>query len=350
MTLLRRGFASALVLLCFFCAACSGKSPSPAGSSDAGSADAGSPPDAGASGRNDASSASSSGGADAGASAVTQTIATNAHCTAIPDFYWEIGDASGVLASGSVGSGVAQDTRMAIASASKLVFGAYVVERFRSDMSSIDLNAMRMQGGYTSLVYDACLLSTSVQACFDAASNSTYKAAEVGRFYYNGGHFQKYAIDLGLGADDSAALATHIKALVGPELGFTFGSRQLAGGITASASDYAAFLRKILAGTLAIHDHLGENATCTEPGACATADYSPAPAAWHYSYAHWVEDDPAGDGAFSSPGAFGFYPWIDATKTYYGILARHVITGQAYIESAECGALLRKAFVTGVAQ
>jgi len=29
-----------------------------------------------------------------------------------------------------------------------------------------------------------------------------------------------------------------------------------------------------------------------------------------------------GDGAFSSPGAFGFYPWIDRTKTNYGVLAR----------------------------
>ena len=35
----------------------------------------------------------------------------------------------------------------------------------------------------------------------------------------------------------------------------------------------------------------------------------------------------AGDGAFSSPGLFGFYPWIDAGKTYYGVLARYDPTG-----------------------
>ena len=37
-----------------------------------------------------------------------------------------------------------------------------------------------------------------------------------------------------------------------------------------------------------------------------------------------MEDDPAvhGDGAFSSPGAFGFYPWIDSSKSYYGIISR----------------------------
>ena len=90
---------------------------------------------------------------------------------------------------------------------------------------------------------------------------------------------------------------------------------------------------------------------CTLPSACPTAVYSPSPLAWHYSYAHWVEDEPTtGDGAFSSPGAFGFYPWIDATKTYYGILARAVVGGGAYLESAMCGRLLRKAFVTGTAQ
>jgi hypothetical protein len=63
-----------------------------------------------------------------------------------------------------------------------------------------------------------------------------------------------------------------------------------------------------------------------------------------------VEDDPAGDGAFSSPGAFGFYPWIDATKTYYGIVARHVVGAGSYLESAQCGAALRRAFITGTAQ
>src|SRR5262249_17977450 len=155
-----------------------------------------------------------------------------------------------------------------------------------------------------SLVYETCIGAKSVQACFDAAKNSTLTPGEVGKFHYDGGHFQKYAIDLGLGSDDNAALATHMKSLLGTELAFTFGSPQPAGGVTTTAADYAAFLRKILAGSLAIHDHLGESPTCTQPASCPTATYSPAPAAWHYSYGHWVEDDAAGDGAFSSPGAF----------------------------------------------
>ncbi len=280
---------------------------------------------------------------------MTQAIATDPACSGLTNYYWEIGDVSGPLASGAVGSGVSASTVMGIASASKLVFGAYVVERFKADLSRMDASAMRMLSGYTSLVYDSCVGTQTVLDCLDAGSNATLTDADVGHFFYNGGHFQKYAVDLGLGGDDDQALAADIKAQVGTELAFTYGSPQLAGGIRTSAADYAAFLRKILAGKLAIVDHLGESPVCTDPATCPSALYSPAaPNAWHYSYGHWVEDDPAtGDGAFSSPGAFGFYPWIDATRTYYGILARYSLATQAYVESAKCGAVLRKAFVSG---
>ena len=283
--------------------------------------------------------------------AVNQTIASNALCTALPNFYWEIGDKNGVLLSGKVGALYDASTKMDIASASKLVFGAYVVEKFDTNFGALDGNAMRMLSGYVSFEYTSCVTSTTVSDCFSQGDNAIFTAADVGMFDYGGGHFQKYAIDLGLGDDDNDALATEMKTMVGTDLAFTYSSPQLAAGINTSASDYGAFLRKILSGTLAIHDALGVNAVCTLPSSCPTAVYSPAPAAWHYSYAHWVEDDPTtGDGAFSSPGAFGFYPWIDATKTYYGILARYSLDPNAYIASAECGAVIRKAFVSGQSQ
>ena len=251
--------------------------------------DAGSPP-----GDSGGASAPDGAGPPLGArtAAVAQTIAKNALCTALPAFYWEIGDESGSLASGSVGSTFAASTQMSIASASKLVFGAYVVERFKADLTMLDASAMRMLSGYTSLTYDSCVGASTVSACLAAGNNATLTAADVGHFFYNGGHFQKYAVDLGLGADDNQALAADIKATIGNEFAFTYGSPQLAGGIRTSASDYAAFLRKILSGGLAMRDHLGEAPVCTEPSSCPSALYSPAPAAWHYSYAHWIEDDP----------------------------------------------------------
>ncbi len=57
-----------------------------------------------------------------------------------------------------------------------------------------------------------------------------------------------------------------------------------------------------------------------------------------------------GDGAFSSAGAFGFYPWIDSGKTYYGVVARQVFAQNAGYDSARCGRLIRKAWITGAVQ
>ncbi len=51
---------------------------------------------------------------------------------------------------------------------------------------------------------------------------------------------------------------------------------------------------------------------------------------------------------YSSGGEFGFYPWIDSTKSYYGIIAHHQASS-AY-STIECGRLIRAAFMTGVEQ
>lgn len=287
--------------------------------------------------------------------AAQATAQNNPLCTAIAPFYWEIGDANGPIASGSLGTTWTADTPMNIASASKLVFGAYVVQKYKDDIGAINHDAMTMRSGYVSLSYASCLLTNSVDACFMAGSNSTHTPGEDGVFHYDGGHFQYYADTpaLGLGPDGNVALATEMEDMLGHDLHFGYSSPQLAGGMRMTPGEYAVFLRKILSGGLAIHDHLGENAVCTLPSACPNeADYSPAaPEDWHYSYGHWVEDDPTnGDGTFSSPGAFGFYPWIDASKHYYGIVARYALGMTVYIDSVYCGVMIRKAFMTGKEQ
>jgi CubicO group peptidase (beta-lactamase class C family) len=130
----------------------------------------------------------------------------------------------------------------------------------------------------------------------------------------------------------------------------------LAGGIYASANDYTPILRAILGGQLGMLDALGMNPVCAWTGtADCNAAYSPIVSEhWHYSIAHWVEDDPtSGDGAFSSPGAFGFYPWIESNKRYYGVISRSAPAGtgvQNGLASALCGRELRKAWETGVQQ
>ena len=96
---------------------------------------------------------------------------------------------------------------------------------------------------------------------------------------------------------------------------------------------------------------LGTHRVCANPDA-AGCDAIASPISgtedWGYSLGHWVEDDPVvGDGAYSSPGAFGFYPWISGDKSLYGILAREDADSTAGFKSALCGRLIRQAWVTG---
>jgi CubicO group peptidase (beta-lactamase class C family) len=140
-------------------------------------------------------------------------------------------------------------------------------------------------------------------------------------------------------------LATEYQKILGNEIKLKFRMVQLAGGVEMSGENYAVFLQKILKGDLQIKKYLGEDALCTDIRKCPKqAVYSPIPVPWHYSYGHWVEDGDGGDGAFSCEGAFGFYPWIDKTKTYYGIISRHKEIRRSGYISAQCGQKIRRAF------
>jgi hypothetical protein len=108
----------------------------------------------------------------------------------------------------------------------------------------------------------------------------------------------------------------------------------------------------MLNGQYTMSAQLGTNKICASAACTAGQVLSPAPSneAWNYSLGHWVEDDPTvGDHAFSSAGALGFYPWIDATKTWYGVLARRAGSpaGNQGVVSLDCGRLIRQAWVTG---
>ena len=312
---------------------------------------------------------------------VNRVLAQEPLCLNLGAFYWEIGDKSGVLASGTGGTGtppVASDA-MAIASASKLIFGVYMMERHTGVLTPDEIKFLTFQSGYTN--FTSCGVLQSVDQCLAAAgrnggTNGDLVTATADHFFYNGGHMQQLASSIGLGSDRDAKLASDLKTVLGASLVFTYSEPQLAGGGRTSAPDYAVLLRHILDGTSPHAQALmGEHAVCTHPGAdCPTAIYSPVnqstvpvpPATtpndvtdekWHYSLGHWVEDDPTvGDGAFSSPGAFGFYPWIDAGKTTYGLLARVDLANAGSndaskisgVASVRCGRLIRRAWLTGL--
>lgn len=283
-------------------------------------------------------------------------------CTAIQPFYWEIGDSSTALATGSIGGNrFTATTQLDIASSSKWMFAAYLVQRSGGHPTDAEVKALTMRTGYVNVNYGACLRysplrqrTETVEECFHSGGNDTYTATDDGQFYYGNVHFQAYGVqDSSLATKNNATLQAELAGQLGQDFAFRYDQPLISAGIKTSASDYAVFLRKILGGTLTMHDLLGSYAVCTNPSTCTTAAYAPTPAneSWHYSLGHWVEDDPnVGDGAFSSAGAYGFYPWIDVSKRWYGVLARYSTSDSAYNDSMKCGRLLRKAWETGMAQ
>lgn len=285
----------------------------------------------------------------AAAQAAQVAADTDPECTSLGDFYWEIGDATQALASGQTGQKtIASSTAMSIASASKLLFGAYVLEILNgTSLTQDQQDKLRFISGYTEFANLGCTAATTVQECYAQAGGTEQPtAANVGKFYYSGAHDQKLAIDLGMGDYTAADMGAAYSQALGVA-GIEFSSPQPAGGGRTSAAVYANFLRRLIAGQLALSSRLGENAVCTQPSSCATAIQSPAAQwPWQYSYNHWVETyDGSTVDAYSSAGAFGFYPWVTPDRKYYGLLARVDLAAGAGGESAECGHQIRKAWL-----
>jgi hypothetical protein len=286
--------------------------------------------------------------------AVAATATANSHplCaeTTLGPFYWEIGDANGAKVSGQVGaSAPGAATRMSIASASKWVYSSYVVQRV--GVRAGDVPFLNFTSGYSLFLLPLCKPDDTVGSCL-ADGNDRQNPDTIGKFAYDSGHMQHHAANaMGLGPLDNAALTAEIAGRIGNGFDLDYTQPQLAGGLVGNAAGYAAFLRRILRGELAMRDALGRNAVCTNPATCADAVASPIPnnESWSYSLGHWVETDPAeGDGAFSSAGALGFYPWIDSSKTVYGIIARRADSERnAGYNSARCGRLIRRAWLSG---
>jgi hypothetical protein len=288
------------------------------------------------------------------AAATATAQSTNNDCAQIRPFYWEVGNRDARLASGSVSSPTStarykSTSAMAVASASKWIYAAYAVQRKGGSLSEIDRKFLSMRSGYISL--DDCEAGQTVDSCLAYHDNGVYTPSADGVFVYEGGHMQQHASLIGLGSMNSKSLAAAMKSVLGTDLKIAYTEPQIAGGVVTTPDSYARFLRKMLSGQLALGSLLGTSPACTNPTTCklGEAAYTPVPSSesWHYSIGHWVEDDPAsGDGAFSSAGSFGFYPWIDAAKQNYGVIARVAEKGSGEASSM-CGRLIRAAWSTG---
>jgi hypothetical protein len=278
--------------------------------------------------------------------AAQKTAQSGGHCAALGAFYWEIGDGSGVIVSGANGSDYKAETTMQIFSASKWVWGAFAVQKL-GELNAEQIAALEMTSGYTSQNPLPCLFTRTIGACQSARSNGVQTQDHVGHFFYNGGHDQKMAVDMGLGNNGPVEMTATVFGTLGRDINLHYKHAQPAGGLEGTPAGYASFLRKIIKGELKMHDFLGSHPVCTLKDACPGALFSPVKEAWHYSLNHWIEDAPGiGDGAYSSPGLAGFYPWISADKKVYGIVAREKQGGSSYWDSVLCGRDIRKAYLS----
>lgn len=310
--------------------------------------------------------------------AAAKVASSDPSCTSLTPFYWEIGDKTGKQGSGTGGTGATKtsaSTLMPVASASKWVYASSVIEAQKGVLSADDVAALTMRAGYTNFSDCSSNAGTTVSSCLAAAgrqggTNGDYVSSTAGQFYYGGGHMQVHALNRGWGSDTTDALTTALHAVSGmPARSFSYTNVQLAGGLGTNATTYALFLRHVLDGTLAqTAAALGQHAVCAHANGsdCSGVLFSPinqsrpggpndiSDDSWHYALGHWVEDDPTtGDGTFSSPGKFGFYPWIDQSKTWYGVLARYDLansmsldaTKMPYNTSRLCGRKIRQAWL-----
>lgn len=282
----------------------------------------------------------------------------------------------------------APDKSMPIASAGKWMYSAYVLEARRGVLDpENDVRYLNFKSGYGKNGTCGVLQSdsTTVANCFN--SN---KPKFANLFDYDSGHMQGHAntkMELGSKTGDYSTYVYTIPVVgtLGPTIGVVvdpassgrslgYQSPVPAGGAYSAPDAYGRFLRNVLDGTLkytlanldtfqvtANPDKVHETwvnysplqniykVTLTPKTAINDA-YPGIGVGTSYGFGHWVEDpNPAKvDGAFSSAGYFGFYPWIDRTKTWYGVVARAAAGTQtnASLDAIACGVLVRSAWAT----
>lgn len=295
------------------------------------------------------------------AKSAAEAAAAGSSCSLMGDFYWEIGSSTAVLAGGkrpNENASVSRTTKHDIASASKWVFGAFALQDNKNKgfttLTKAQTDKLTMVSGYSTQNTLRCASSPTVDHCLN---NATVTQTRKDKFYYDGEHFEKLMSEQGYGSAGKTGIDAAYASALG-QFGFTAGNVAVAGNLAGSAAGYADFLRKVMKDELEIGSKLGAGAVCADSAAfqnkCVArglprALYSPVNEPWDYSYGHWVEKENGSTvDAYSSPGLYGFYPWISTNKQLYGIISRKSNALNAYTNSFQCGRAIRKAYLTGL--
>lgn len=111
---------------------------------------------------------------------------------------------------------------------------------------------------------------------------------------------------------------------------------RVGGGGSASGAAYGSVLTALMAGELLSQSSMALLVSDHTPSGVVIENIPEAANSWHYALGCWrecldVTMDPECDdvGVISSPGAFGFYPWWDQARGFWGVLATFLPEGGA---------------------
>ena len=278
----------------------------------------------------------------------------------VPDATLIIGDATGELYRYEKGA-VRADTQVNIASASKLLTGLAVWTVIETGALSeasrpqdhigawtdapsdprarvtVD-QLMSFRSGFNSRPSDGSCpgnRAISLEACISRLYEKGVRTEPGEAFAYGPDHMQITALMVreATGRELSAIMDERIwsEAGVGPATTFpsTADNVRYSGGIRSTAEDYARILAALTAGDLiALDTGFLSDRTADAQIAYTIPAIRELDADWHYGFGFWIEcdsvpfaDECARQPVISSPGAFGFLPWVDFETGYWAVLA-----------------------------
>jgi len=262
--------------------------------------------------------------------------------------------------------GFTPDTRVAIASASKMVSGLVLFDAVRRGELTLDSttgDVLQWTGANATITLRQLLSFTSgleredsctvrplitLADCVATIRDAPVLAAPGVQFDYGSTHLQVAArmAEVASGKTWAQLFDDTLRVPLGLDAGVayftapmqTIGTTNplIAGGLRTSMKEYANFLalvfhrgtsRGLTIGTPALYD---EQAREVSPA--PIIDYSPVQAIglpYHYGLTAWLGCGTPATGCddLSSPGAFGFTPWLDRAAGYYAILGMELDRG-----------------------
>ncbi len=293
--------------------------------------------------------------------AVDQAAATAFRAAGTAGMALQVYDRDGRKVFEKVYGDFAADRRVAVASATKLVTGLAILRLVEQGFLSLDsttgavlgwsgpqaaINLRQLLSFTSGLPPTApCTAQTTITLddCAAQIATTPLRGMPASRFDYGNTHLQVAArmAEVATGSTWNAIVAQQLRLPLAlpaefamyttPRQALGTSNPLVAGGLRATMNEYArvlelAFARGRYGGVQLINTALMDLQS-REPFPSATIGFTPLPGT-RYGLAAWLEcgAPAAGCATISSPGAFGFTPWLDREVGYYAILGMEVVS------------------------